>query len=89
MTAGSVSQGRLCCEHNRSPQTLLNVSNTQRSLSERCVQRWGKGGLQEFNTARYIEITTHKGVASVSAEMIRDRKLGLDEMIDTTLKSVH
>ena len=39
-----LSQGRLRCEHNHSPQTLLNVSRTQGSLSEYTVCRGGGEG---------------------------------------------
>lgn len=54
----------LGCEHNHSPQTLLNVSDTQRSLSESCLQWAG------VNKAQKTETNAHKGDVSATARLV-------------------
>lgn len=60
-------QGWLRCEHNHSPQALLNVSSTQRSLSIYC--RSGGRGVY-YST---IDRDEYKGVVSASAEAVTDK----------------
>lgn len=68
-------QGWLRCEHNQSPQALLNVSSTQRSLSIYC--RSGGRGVY-YST---IDRDKYKGVVSVSAETVTDKRVKISQQL--------